>query len=97
MKNINNILDLHTLYFEGESFVQPELEEVLDNFLSPHLMDTNHTELIVITGKGIHSKHFIHGKNPLKYYTEIYLDKLGLDWNYEDERHGGLGAIQILL
>jgi DNA-nicking Smr family endonuclease len=92
----NRILDLHSLYFEGESFVQLELEEVLDNFLAPHIMEES-GELVIITGKGIHSKHFIEGKNPLKYYTEIYLDKLGLDWNYEDERHGGVGAIQVIL
>ena len=31
----NQILDLHNLYFESESFVQEELEEVLDEFVSP--------------------------------------------------------------
>ena len=91
----NQILNLHELYFEGESFVQEELEEVLDRFVSPYLISETKENLLIITGKGIHSRHFIDGKNPLRYYTEIYLDKVGVDWSYEDERHGGKGAIWV--
>jgi DNA-nicking Smr family endonuclease len=91
----NQILNLHNLYFEGESWVEEELEEVLDAFVSPFLLEK--TELLIITGKGIHSKHFIEGKNPLRYYTEKYLDQVGLQWQYEDEKHGGVGAILVKL
>ncbi len=89
----NNILNLHQMYFEGESFVQEDLEEVLDFFVTPFLLDPTPDELLIITGKGIHSKHFINGKNPLRYYTELYLNEVGIDWQYEDEKHGGIGAI----
>jgi Smr domain len=95
MLPINQILNLHQLYFEGESFVEEEVEEVIDNFVSPYLLSQNKEELIIITGKGIHSKHFINGKNPLRYYTEIYLEKAGFDWKYADEAHGGFGAIIV--
>lgn len=94
---INNILNLHNLYFEGESFVEEELEEVLDNFISPYLINSEHCELLIISGKGIHSRHFIEGKNPLRYYTERYLAKIGVSWNYEDEKHGGIGAIVAMV
>jgi DNA-nicking Smr family endonuclease len=92
---INLVLNLHQLYFEGESFVEEEIEEIVDNFMSPYLMSQGGEELRIITGKGIHSKHFINGKNPLRYYTEKYLDKIGFAWKYADERHGGCGAIVI--
>ena len=50
---------------------------------------------MIITGKGIHSKHFIEGKNPLRYYTENYLDKIGFAWKYADAKHGSYGAILV--
>ncbi len=89
----NQILNLHQTYFDGESFVEEELEEVLDSFIAPFLITHDEEELLIITGKGIHSKHFIDGKNPLRYYTEKYLDSVGIPWQYEDEKHGGYGAI----
>jgi hypothetical protein len=91
MYQTNHILNLHEMYFEGSSFVQDELEEVLDDFITPYLLKP--TRLLIIAGKGIHSKHFIEGKNPLRYYTEKYLEKLGVPWEYADEYHGGYGAI----
>lgn len=91
----NQILNLHQLYFEGESFVEEEVEEVVDNFVSPYLLSQNREELMIITGKGIHSKHFIEGKNPLRYYTENYLDKIGFTWKYADAKHGSYGAILV--
>ena len=89
----NNILNLHQMYFEGESFVQEELEEALDSFVTPYLTDNRTDQVLIITGKGIHSKHFIEGKNPLRYYTEKYLDEIGAEWIHTDEMHGGVGAI----
>jgi hypothetical protein len=91
MYHKNHILNLHELYFEGSSFIQEELEEVLDDFVAPNLVKP--TKLLIITGKGIHSKHFIQGKNPLRYYTEKYLEKVGIPWKYADEHHGSYGAI----
>jgi Smr domain len=93
----SNILNLHELYFEGESFVQEELEEILDGFVSPFLMDKSNPRLLIITGKGIHSRHFINSKNPLRYYTEIYLDKIQVPWRHTDTEHGGVGAIVVEL
>jgi hypothetical protein len=91
MHDPNNILNLHEIYFQGGSFIQEELEEVLDDFVAPFLLKP--TKLLIITGKGIHSKHFINGKNPLRYYTEKYLEKVGVSWQYADEHHGSYGAI----
>jgi DNA-nicking Smr family endonuclease len=91
----SNILNLHELCFEGEGFVQEELEEILDGFVSPFLLDKHTQKLLIITGKGIHSRHFINGKNPLRYYTEIYLDKIQVDWYHTDIEHGGVGAIVV--
>lgn len=92
-----NILNLHDIYFDGEEFVQEELEEILDGFVTPFLLDTVSQKLLIITGKGIHSKHFINSKNPLRYYTEIYLDKIQVNWHHTDSEHGGVGAIVVEL
>ena len=88
-------LDLHQLYFESEIFVQEELEQVLDSFVTPFLVDQTTQTVLIVTGKGIHSRHFINGKNPLRYYTEQYLNNVKLSWQYQAQAHGGKGAILV--
>ncbi len=91
-------LDLHSLWFESASFVQEEVELELDRFISPFLRvkpGRNPIKITIIVGKGIHSHHYIEGKNPLRYYTEIYLQEVGLSWRNADNFHGGRGAIVV--
>jgi hypothetical protein len=96
----NYVLDLHRLWFESESFVQEEVELELDRFVTPFLRvkpGRSSIRLTIVVGKGIHSHHFIEGKNPLRYYTEIYLQEVGLAWKNADNFHGGQGAIVITI
>jgi hypothetical protein len=83
----NNIptLDLHNVRFSGYFDMHSEITLMLDRFLSPFLLQ-NHRgiEVRVVVGRGLNSKNLIQGKNPMRYYTEEYLNQLGLRW-----RNGG--------
>ncbi len=83
---MKNILDLHNFRSEYH-FFEKELEERIDKFLTPFLNQSyngrTNFRVKIIVGKGLNSKTFIENKNPIKFFTEKYLNKLGLDWKYE--------------
>jgi len=89
-------LDLHQVRFESSN-IQSELEIILDRFIYPHLQNGKTKKLQIIVGKGLNSKKFIKGKNCLRYYTEIYLQKLNLDFKNIEDFFGGSGAIEVYL
>jgi Smr domain len=73
-------LDLHDLQPEfGESYYDAAIR-VLDNFMSKYLQ-LKSADLEIVVGKGIGSKNFINGKNPLRYYVEQYLDSVGCEYS----------------
>jgi hypothetical protein len=86
-------LDLHNFKPNGFS-VQKDLEEILDRFFSP-LMPLESCRIELIVGKGINSKRFINKKNPLRYYTEIYLQKLNLNFREGGFLNGQDGVIIV--
>lgn len=47
----------------------------------------------IIVGKGHNSRRHIQGKNPLRFYTEEYLQILGLRFYQAPEWQGGSGVI----
>jgi Smr domain len=83
-------LDLHDLQPEfGESYYEAAIR-VLDNFMSKYLQ-LKSADLEIVVGKGIGSKNFINGKNPLRYYVEQYLDSVGCEYsggNYLNNTEG---------
>lgn len=91
------LLNLHELHFEAEFVVQEEVEELVDNFVTPYLTrkSANPLTLKIIVGKGLHSHHFIDGKNPLRYYTEEYLNATNLNFRNAPEHEGGRGVILV--
>ncbi len=80
MKNIPT-LDLHDYHFGNYTIFETELNNVLDKFLAPHLNKPNF-QVKIIVGRGLNSTRFINKKNPLRYYTEQYLDQLKLEYSY---------------
>jgi hypothetical protein len=55
----------------------------LDRFLNPFLNSKSgnqNRKIEIVVGRGLNSNTFIDGKNPLRFYTEMYLHKTGFDW-----------------
>jgi hypothetical protein len=72
-------LDLHNFKPIDYGLLEIELEFKLDSFLRP-LLNLKSCKIEIVVGKGLNSKRFINGKNPLRFYTEKYLQKLNLDY-----------------
>lgn len=75
-------LDLHKYRPSDPLFIQADIENLLDKFLTPFLIKTKALEVRIVVGKGLRSSRSINGKNPLRFYVENYLNGLGL--NYKD-------------
>jgi hypothetical protein len=74
-------LNLRNHVFLDLSNLQNEVELALDQFLKPFIKSNSKTRKItIIVGRGLNSARFISGKNPLRFYTEVYLGKTGFDW-----------------
>ncbi len=87
-------LDLHNLRpIPGES-VEEAVYRVLDRFMTKFLIQKT-VDVTIIVGKGLGSKKFINGKNPLRYYTEQYLHKVGCHWSDGDWLTGQDGSLRI--
>ena len=72
-------LDLHDLNPEfGETYQEAAIRS-LDKFMSKYL-HLKSADLEIVVGKGIGSKNFIQGKNPLRYYVEGYLESIGCEF-----------------
>ncbi len=73
-------LDLHDLQADfGESYYDAAIR-VLDRFMLKYLQLPS-ANLEIVVGKGIGSKNFINGKNPLRHYVEQYLDSIGCEYS----------------
>lgn len=80
-QNSHHILNLRSAKFKDLSDLQNEVELILDKFLRSFLLSNKaKTNLCIIVGRGLNSTTFIKGKNPLRFYTENYLDKVGIVW-----------------
>jgi hypothetical protein len=73
-------LDLHNLHTEpGESYYDATIRN-LDKFMTKYLLLPS-ASLEIVVGKGIGSKNFINGKNPLRHYVEGYLVSIGCSYS----------------
>lgn len=91
---MSKILDLHHLKFNSPYEIEEKIYHKLDNFLHPFLKKhtSSHTiKVEIVVGKGLNSTNFIEGKNPLRFYVEKYLNKLGIEWQNSYDR----GAIFV--
>lgn len=90
-------LDLHKYRPQDPLFIQSDIENLLDRFLTPFLVKPKADTLRIIVGKGLRSTRLIAGKNPLRHYVENYLNGLGL--NYKDAGYydGQEGVIIVYL
>jgi hypothetical protein len=79
--NSRHTLNLRSTKFYDLGNLQNEVEMILDKFLRAFLL-SKHSKpiLFIIVGRGLNSKTFINDKHPLRFYTENYLDKVGLFW-----------------
>ncbi len=87
--NKQKVLNLRGIKFDLGSDLGFQVEAILDAFVTPHLVRNKGQKLYLIVGKGTNSRKFINGKNPLRFYTESYLEKLNLRF-----QNGGCGEGQ---
>lgn len=74
-------LNLRGVKFQDLSNLQDEVELELDRFLTPFLTSkSSNRKITIVVGRGLNSTRLIEGKNPLRFYTEQYLQKLGMNW-----------------
>jgi hypothetical protein len=92
--NTTKVLDLHYFRASDYSSMERELEHKLDNFIHPFL-NLNNCRFEIIVGKGHNSKNLIQGKNPLRYYTESYLNKMGLSYRDGGYFEGQEGVLVV--
>ena len=71
-------IDLHTLRHKPAHTMQEVVEAYLDHKIAPRLQRKRDIELHIIVGRGLNSIRLIKGVHPIKYYTEMYLQKLAL-------------------
>lgn len=101
-------LNLRGIIFNPVTDLKESVELKLDKFIRPFLFRQNGNfnnnvhgntkmELKIIVGKGNNSAHFIDGKNPLRYFVENYLEKLGLNWKNAGYFDGQEGVILVNL
>ena len=87
-------LNLRAKSFVGGESLQQEVEGYLDRFLRPHLY-RDRAQLRIVVGKGINSNTRIDGVNPLRYYVETYLRRLGLPYRNGQLWEGQEGVIIV--
>jgi hypothetical protein len=88
-------LDLHSIKpLPGESH-QDCVFRLVDKFITPYLFKPS-VDLRIIVGKGLGSKNFINGKNSLRYYTELYLDGVGIEYKEGSYIDGQEGVIRVV-
>jgi hypothetical protein len=90
----NSILDLHELNFFPKETPKEAVNRELDRFFTKWLM-VKSVNLTIIVGKGLGSKKLINGKNPLRFYTEEYLNLLQIEWRNEKDWFGQEGVIKV--
>ncbi len=90
------ILDLHNFRASGWQFFENELFQKIDNFVY-HSQQSGQKKVEIVVGRGINSKNQIEGKNPLRFYTEKYLQQAGLTWQAGVELNRNSGTIVVWL
>jgi hypothetical protein len=90
----NQTLNLRGIDFQNDPNIQNSIEVILDGFLVSFLNKKN-LNLSIIVGKGVNSKNLIKGKNILRFYTENYLNILGLSWRNGNYFEGQEGVIIV--
>lgn len=91
-------LDLHKYRPTDPHFIQSEIESQIDRFMQPYLRHTKkYSQIRIVVGKGHNSKRLINGKNPLRYYTEKYLEQLGFNYRSAGYFDGQEGVIIVSL
>jgi len=88
-------LDLHKYRPSDPLFIQADIENLLDKFLTPFLVKPKAAQVRIVVGKGLRSKRSIAGKNPLRFYVENYLNGLGLQYADAGYYDGQEGAIVV--
>ena len=90
------ILNLRVSY-RGEPSIEKIVWQRLDKFIYPYLISKriDYMNLRIIVVKGLGSRNLIDEKNPIRYYTERYLDELGVTWRNGDYFEGQEGVIVI--
>ena len=92
----NNVLNLRGQRFDPGFDLQNQVELILDKFISKFLVSNRQNlQIKIIVGKGLSSKKLIKGKNPLRFYTETYLNNMGLSYSSAPEFDGGSGVILV--
>jgi hypothetical protein len=91
------VLNLRQIRFQHLNMIEQEIFSKLDEFVYPFLKTKKPMELKIIVGKGMNSRNFIKGKNPLRHYTETYLNKLGLSYRDGGYFDGQEGVIVVSL
>jgi hypothetical protein len=101
MSKHSNTLNLAILNLRTSYAGEPSIEEIvwqrLDKFIYPYLITkrTDYIDLRIIVGKGLGSRNSIDGKNPIRYYTERYLDQIQVNWRNGDYYEGQEGVIVV--
>jgi len=94
------VVDLHNLNGRGRPVDQNDVWTALDQFINK--IKTKNASKIragiavkitIIVGKGLQTKKFIEGKNPLRYYGEGYLNLCGYSWRNGQYGEGENGVI----
>jgi hypothetical protein len=99
---VQDSIDLHNLNGIGKSVSQNDVRNVLDDYFqkmaqkfSLKLKKGFVVKLGVIVGKGTRSKNTINGKNPLRAFTEEYLNQVGYNWRNGRFGEGEDGVIVV--
>lgn len=99
---IAEYIDLHNLNGSNAKISQNDVFDELDGFI--HSIKTRYegnikkfgrVKIGVICGKGIHSKNFVYGKNPLRVFVERYIKMTGYQWRNGKVSEGEEGVIVI--
>jgi hypothetical protein len=90
-------LDLHKYRPSDPLFIEKDIMNLLDRFLTPFLVKPKGIELRIVVGKGLRSSRSIQGKNPLRFYVENYLNQLGLNYRDAGYHDGQEGVIVVSL
>jgi len=100
--SIQDLVDLHDLNGPSKSIDQSDVWNALDSFLSK--VKNKHAQKLkkgfvinlgIVVGKGVRTKNWINGKNPLRHYTEEYLNHCGYSWRSGRQGEGEEGIIVV--
>ena len=100
--SIQDVVDLHNLNGAGQTVDEHDVWNAIEEFLNK--MRQKHAQILkkgfvikvgIVVGKGVRSKNKINGKNPLRFYTEQYLDHCEYGWRNGRVGEGEDGVIVV--